>query len=81
MAASGKSRWGRRGFQNAALICGRLRGGRGCSLEVDVRPHIAENPGGLNLQGNASSRRSGLSVAHAWPTCGATAARVGERRG
>ena len=25
--------------------------GRGCALEVDVCPHIAENPGGLDLWG------------------------------
>ena len=28
-----------------------VTGGRGCALEVDVCPHIAENPGGLDLWG------------------------------
>ena len=49
MAASGEIRWGQNCFQTAATTSGRLRGGD--ALEVEVRPHIGDNPGGLDLRG------------------------------
>ena len=53
MAASGEIRWRQNCFQTAATTSGRLRGGD--ALEVEVRPHIAENPGGLDLRGPVHS--------------------------
>ena len=75
MAASEESRWGRGYFSTAARTSGKLTGGRGCALEVDVCPHIAEDPGGLDFSGPGQSLLPlllaicGPSAAHAFGYC------------